>query len=76
MMRPTLVCLLGLLHSVGALDVFLGADPALPERTAAEELATYIERMTGTALPVRGPGEPPATNAIFVERVILVRHGD
>ncbi len=54
--RPLLVARDG----QSALQVILVDDPHPAERTAAVELVAYLERITGTRLPIVGEGQPGA----------------
>ena len=57
--------------------VVLGAQPTLPERTAAEELAAYLGRVTGGAFAVVTEGEEPVGEVrVYVgPTAFAARHG-
>lgn len=72
-MRTMLVCLLGMVSGLAALEVQLGTAPTLAEKTAAHELSAYLGRLTGTVPMVKTEDAAPADKAIFVGDTAVAR---
>jgi len=72
-MRAAFACLLGVTFAAVALEVQLGANATLAEKTAAREISAYLGRMTGTIPTIKTEVAAPTKKAIFVGDTAVAR---
>ena len=62
----SILCMIGLSAGLTAQSIILPDQPALTEKTAAEELSEHLEKMLGKPIPVTSESKPGAAPRIYV----------